>query len=363
MLQNYIKIYPNSIIYLIIPNIVTGGPEALHQFGLELRKRFNVKIYYWPFFNNNFLYQKYKIKFTTKIDDDKKNIIICCEHFTQLDFVLKLKKIQKICWWLSVDNFLTSYILQTKHKYIRSLIKIPLNFIKIINCITLGIIEKPTIDEYLLFLSSFINLRKKKCISQFKFHLTQSYYSSIFLKKNKIFNKMQVSDYLNNDYFVKTDNNKKKNIICYNPSKRMSYANKIIKFCNNLKFIPLKNLSKENIITTLKTSKIYIDFGNHPGKDRIPREAAILNNCVLTNKRGSAKYYEDLSIPSEFKFKENFYNLFLIKKKINYIIKNFKKEILKFDNYKIKIRNEKNIFKKEIKELLKKNSNCKKMVV
>lgn len=351
MLKNFIKISSNSIIYVIIPNIVTGGPEALHQLALELKKKFNVRIYYWPSFNNNFLYQKYKIKFTNKINDNEKNLIICAEHFTQLDFVLKFKKIKKICWWLSVDNFLTSYIFHAKHKFTKSLIKIPLNIIKIFNFITLGALGNPTTQEYLLFISSFINLNKNKYISQFKFHLTQSYYSLIFLKKNKIFNSMPVSDYINNDYFVKTNNNKKKNIICYNPSKRMDYAGKIIKICKNLKFIPLKNLSRDDIIKTLKTSKIYIDFGNHPGKDRIPREAVMLNNCILTNKKGSAKYYEDLAIPSEFKFKENIFNLFAIKEKINDTIKNFDKKIIKFDQYKEKIKNERKIFKNEIKEL------------
>ena len=68
MLNNFIKISPNSIIYIVIPNIVTGGPEALHQLGLELKKKFDVRIYYWPFFNNNFLYQKYKIKFINSCD-------------------------------------------------------------------------------------------------------------------------------------------------------------------------------------------------------------------------------------------------------------------------------------------------------
>jgi hypothetical protein len=351
MLNNFIKISPNSIIYIVIPNIVTGGPEALHQLGLELKKKFDVRIYYWPFFNNNFLYQKYKIKFTNKIDDNKKNIIISAEHFTQLNFILKFKHIQKICWWLSVDNFLTSYIFQKKHKFIRSIIKIPLNLIRIFNFFTLGAIENPSVDEYLLFLSYFINLKKNKYISQFRFHLTQSHYSLIFLKKKKILNSMPISDYIDDDYFIKINNEKKENIICYNPSKRMDFANKVIKICKNLKFIPLKNLSKQNIIKTLKISKIYIDFGNHPGKDRIPREAAMLNNCVLTNQKGSAKYFEDLAIPPEFKFKENFFNLFIIKNKINYIIKNFEKEVAKFDQYKKKIKNEKKIFKIEINQL------------
>ena len=42
------------------------------------------------------------------------------------------------------------------------------------------------------------------------------------------------------------------------------------------------------IIQILSRSKIYIDFGFHPGVDHLPREAAILKNCIITNKEGSA---------------------------------------------------------------------------
>jgi hypothetical protein len=38
MIKNNIKINSNSTVYLVIPNVVTGGPEALHQLALELKK-------------------------------------------------------------------------------------------------------------------------------------------------------------------------------------------------------------------------------------------------------------------------------------------------------------------------------------
>ena len=76
MIKNNIEINSNSTIYLVIPNVVTGGPEALHQLALELKKKFTVRIYYWPSFNNNSLYKKYKIKFTDDIKDKSNNIII-----------------------------------------------------------------------------------------------------------------------------------------------------------------------------------------------------------------------------------------------------------------------------------------------
>ena len=45
---------------------------------------------------------------------------------------------------------------------------------------------------------------------------------------------------------------------------------------NDFNFVPLINLNNDEIINTLSKSKIYIDIGSHPGKDRLPREAALL---------------------------------------------------------------------------------------
>ena len=47
-----------------------------------------------------------------------------------------------------------------------------------------------------------------------------------------------------------------------------------------------------------------MDFGFHPGQDRLPREAAILKNCIITNKEGSAAIFQDVPIADEFKFNE-----------------------------------------------------------
>ena len=46
----------------------------------------------------------------------------------------------------------------------------------------------------------------------------------------------------------------------------------------------------------------YIDFGPHPGMDRLPREAALAGCVVITNREGAAGFNEDVPLPSEFKF-------------------------------------------------------------
>ena len=78
----------------------------------------------------------------------------------------------------------------------------------------------------------------------------------------------------------------KKNIICYS-NKSNDFVKKISNY-TNYKMIELKNLNSSKIINIFQKTKIYLDFGYHPGKDRMPREAVLFNNCILTNKRGSA---------------------------------------------------------------------------
>ena len=77
-----------------------------------------------------------------------------------------------------------------------------------------------------------------------------------------------------------------------------------------------------------------MDFGFHPGQDHLPREAAILRNCVITNREGSASIYNDLPIKEEFKFIERKENFIKITKKINLIFNSFSDQLKKFKFYR-----------------------------
>ena len=124
--------------------------------------------------------------------------------------------------------------------------------------------------------------------------------------------------------------------------------NRIIDSNPDLKFIPLSNYSMNEVIQILSQSKIYLDFGFHPGVDHLPREAAILKNCILTNKEGSAYYSDALPIDEEFKFEERLNNLNSIRNKIDKMFINFESEINNFENYRKILKNEKNIFIKQV---------------
>ena len=195
-------------------------------------------------------------------------------------------------------------------------------------------------------------LKKHRELLQGNLHLAQSEYAYRFLL-GKINNINILSDYTRDD-FIKNINyqkNEKENCICYNPNKSNTFMEKVIKDNRKIKFIPLIGLDKNEVINSLKKSKIYFDIGSHPGKDRMPREAALLGNCIITNRKGSAENSKDIPIPEEFKFYENYFNLKKIKNKINLIFNNYENEFKKFESYVKIIMLEKENFVTESKNI------------
>ena len=107
-------------------------------------------------------------------------------------------------------------------------------------------------------------------------------------------------------------------------------------------------MTVEEIKNLMRKGKVYIDFGNHPGKDRIPREAAISGCCIITNRKGSAKFYEDVSIDEKYKFDDDMKNIPNVIETINRCINNYDNEINEFENYRNLIEKEKEKFGKDI---------------
>ena len=349
-------------IYILCPaNIHTGGPKCLHQLGYEIKNKLKNKVYmfYFPLFEEKFTnpvhenYQQYKIPLSSKIEDTEDNILIIPEMNKTIQISKKFKNIQKVLWWLSIDFFLLTKFNDNYPKYIRSLIKIPYNLIFIFNKLTNCMFGNLSLPKYLKFIYinlSFVNVFKLKDI---KLNLTHSIYQENILKQKGI-KSLMLSDFIDDEFFEigeKINLKEKKNIVCYNPKKSSFFMKKIIDANPKVEFVPLINLSKKEIIETLLKSKIYVDFGFHPGQDQMPREAAILKNCIITNKEGSASHYEDVSINNEFKFDEKNKNLAKINIRINELFNNYNIHLDKFENYRKKLKDQKKTFKKQIEEI------------
>jgi hypothetical protein len=324
-----------SKIYVACPaNVATGGPELLHQLVYKLNK-FGINAYmyyYYTIKGVNPVHPEYRIynnEYVDYIDDNSNNIIIVPEVKTEL--INKYKNIQKVIWWLSVDNYVKSVTPQNIRDKIKRLIKLVL-----------------------------FNIKPYKFDDNNVYHLVQSEYARQFLLSNGIEeNKIAyLSDYINPLFIQNARNSQipKENIVAYNPKKGYEFTKKIIK--NNkysFKFVPIVNMTRQQVAELLLRSKVYIDFRNHPGKDRIPREAAICNCCVIVGKRGSAKYHEDVPISEEFKFDIDECYINDILDKINDCMINYDDNIRKFEEYRKFILSEESRFEQDIRKIFKIN--------
>lgn len=117
-----------------------------------------------------------------------------------------------------------------------------------------------------------------------------------------------VEDYLSQEFIMDTvdsDNIPKENIVVYNPKKGIETTQKLMNDRPNICWKPIQNMTPQEVHNLLRRAKVYIDFGNHLGKDRIPREAALSDCVVITGRRGAADNDIDINIPDKFKIMDN----------------------------------------------------------
>ena len=186
-------------------------------------------------------------------------------------------------------------------------------------------------------------------------HLTQSEYARQFLVKNGVNNSIEVTDYLNDDFLADFGETSREPIVLYNPAKGMQYTATIMSKCSDIEFVPIGGMEREEVIGLMRHSMVYIDFGNHPGKDRIPREAAMCGLCVITGRDGSARYFEDVSIPETYKIDRN--DTAQIAERIRSCLDEYAIRRADFDGYRDRIKGEKERFRAGVKELVKRCSN------
>ncbi|WP_227753503.1 hypothetical protein [Ramlibacter aquaticus] len=95
---------------------------------------------------------------------------------------------------------------------------------------------------------------------------------------------------------------RREDVILYNPLKGAPVTARLMAAFPQWTFRPLRGLDRTQLAQAFLGAKLYIDFGHHPGKDRLPREAALHGCCVITARQGSAANAVDLPIPQECKF-------------------------------------------------------------
>jgi hypothetical protein len=113
-----------------------------------------------------------------------------------------------------------------------------------------------------------------------------------------------LTDYLSPDFLRETRERQttpKRDIVTYNPKKGFEFTRQLMAAsAGRLDWVPIENMTPREVAELLASAKVYVDFGEHPGRDRIPREAALAGCVVITGTRGSAGNGIDIPIPAEF---------------------------------------------------------------
>ena len=148
--------------------------------------------------------------------------------------------------------------------------------------------------------------------------------------------------------------------IVYNPFKGVHYTDSIIKRSSaKFTFTPIgsieKRISPSDVTKMLNTAKVYIDFGPHPGMDRLPREAALCGCIVITNMQGAAFYHNDVPIPAEYKVKD--FDVDLIHRLLTSCINDFDEKGKDFDSYRNWIHSQESKMHSCVADLLSKINN------
>jgi len=333
-----ISLEKGAKIYIQCPAaLATGGPEALHQLGHYLIKNgFDAQMSYIPPNHPNPVhpqYETYSVPYALEIENNSKNLIILAESNLYPLYQKPYSKLKKAIWWLSVTYYwegLKPWQEKAKKKNfygIKSLINPHINP------------PLPTLER----------LRKLPV-----YHIRHSYYSEVFLKENNIKITGKISDYMNRAFINEiNDRTTKEDIVLYNPKKNDVYLDDLIKQTPQFNWVAVQGLSASAVAALMNKSKVYIDFGFHPGKERMPREACLMNCCMIIGKNGSAVHREDMPIPDEYRFNKDVALYPEITGLIADCIKNYDVRIKDFANYRQELLTEEEVFDQDIKAVFK----------
>jgi len=265
------------LIIIVSPIFVTGGVESLHQLAnlLTCLKIENRIVYVSEGFgfsidNDDFIvkapdksipeYDVYRCKMAESCKASEIKQIIFPEVFTTAAKQL-CHHMPTAIWWLSVDNAFTP--------------------------------DSPLLQEQTR--KEFFQLPIQ--------HYYQSRYAANFLQQHGVRDIYEIPDYLDYERFKKIDL-KKKTTILYNPRKGKERALALAAQMPHIKFIPLTNMTSSKVQETMRKSRLYMDFGHHPGKDRMPREAANQGCVVMCRTAGAAQFFEDVPLPQHLMFND-----------------------------------------------------------
>lgn len=345
-----LHIDPRTKVYVLCPaDCVTGGTELLHQMvGLLNDNGRPAYVVYQGEPDVSYsvpeAFGAYNVRVAADVQDDAHNVLIVPETIFYTDALLeKYSRIQFLFWWLSIDNYFNAHYADAhwsdlyhwnKTKAWRML---------------LGRIKRTFAKGNFNWPGSFsIN---RNLIAPRITHAYQSEYAQNYLQRRGVGSLVALKDYINTEYLTQSEFGHKENIVLYNPAKGLRFTQRLMAAAPHIEFKPIIGMTRDQVAAAMKRSKVYIDFGNHPGKDRLPRECAMNGCCVITGKEGSAAFFEDVAIDEQYKFEGSPRSIGAVIRLIEDIFAHYDTHIERFTYYRRRIADEKREFEQQTAQL------------
>lgn len=226
-------------------NAVTGGPEAMHQLVHTANhvERGSAAILYWPFLPHTTPkpYQHYVCPKVLRDQVPEDALVVLPEIWPEVAHTFKNRC---ALWWLSVGNFGT---------------------------------------------------HGQKNLDKISLHLCQSEYAWDHVRDKS--ERMMLTDWVS----VQPVLRERQPQVVVNPAKDAGLLRPFVD-AGRFQVAELGGMDSVGVSEVLHASKVYVDFGRHPGRDRLPREAALAGCVVMSTYLGSATYYQDMPLPNWYKF-------------------------------------------------------------
>ncbi len=255
---------------------------------------------------------------------------------TFIEDVFVYKHAKKMIWWLSIDNALTFMGERLWQRTTGGLAaKIRETWVPFLRMLKHG--DTP------------FQMRQRRDIV----HLVQSSYAWSFIASRLNTVPSLLSDFTPQGEFGPADEAKRHpRLVTYNPAKGAHIIEAVKKVSDpSIEWLPIQGMTRSEVVTTLQTCAIYLDLGHHPGKDRMPREAALSGALALVVRRGSGAYFADVPIPWEHKIMPDESEVSATAAALPRLMENLFQEIRKQDAYRSAIMAERDRFRKEVADI------------
>ncbi|MBQ0945953.1 hypothetical protein KAK07_21610 [Ideonella sp. 4Y16] len=251
---------------------VTGGPEALHQLvDAGQRLGYDMAMLYLPEDDPDptpAVFRMYQPRVVKEIVDSPDSVVVVPETGTLQ--LLELKHATRALWWLSVEHYFSR-----AEALRRGAARSPLDFV-----------FDPRFEIV---------------------HLAQSEYARQWVAARGS-SALMLTDFIRDEILDRSRalrGGARQNIVAYNPKKGLAFTQQLMAASPpEVQWVAIENMSPAEVAQLLGRAKVYVDFGPHPGRDRIPREAALCGCVVITNTQGSAGNAVDVPLPEGYKFDE-----------------------------------------------------------